>query len=257
MKRFLPLLRKINSRLNLPQPLKSRVMLEISGDIEELFEYYLTKGYSEADAEKNTLDKFSISDESLAELVNLHTSYYKRWLNRLSENTRTTWEKALLLMVMLIVLFTFINSFYAAPFFQNTSQFTYPVLALFFITFGAGLAKFYQFYIVKEHNTKQIRAGLDLVLYLTLLTLFVGSFGYFAEQYLSSSTGILSGEYFFLGLLTNAESLAHSVDWMIRSTSLMMTTLGVTSTTLLIWFFLTNKAGSIEEAEVSVLLENQ
>ncbi|GJQ64632.1 MAG: hypothetical protein SCALA702_36850 [Melioribacteraceae bacterium] len=256
MNRFMPLLREINSRLALPQPLKSRVILEISGDIEDTFDYYINKGFTESDAEKKTLDKFSLSEESLAELINLHTSQYKSWLNNLSENTRAIWEKTLLSLVMMIVLVSFYTSINSAPFFQNTSYFTYPVLALFFITIGAGLIKFYQFYVVKKHETQKLRTGLNLVLYLTLVTFFTGVFGYFAEQYLSSGAGILSGEYFFLGLLTNAESLAQSVDWMIRSTSLMMTTLGVSLTTLLIWFFLTNKAGSIEEAEVSILLEN-
>ena len=122
----MPLLREINSRLDIPQPLKSRVILEISGDIEDTFDYYINKGFTESDAEKITLDKFSLSEESLAELINLHTSQYKSWLNNLSENTRAIWEKTLLSLVMMIVLVSFYTSINSAPFFQNTSYLLLP-----------------------------------------------------------------------------------------------------------------------------------
>ena len=43
---FTAALRRIDSRLHLPQPARSRVILELAGDLEELYRHYRATGLS-------------------------------------------------------------------------------------------------------------------------------------------------------------------------------------------------------------------
>ena len=49
---FVSLLKKINNKLDLPQNTKSKIILEIAADLEDLSNYYLTQGLSENEAKK-------------------------------------------------------------------------------------------------------------------------------------------------------------------------------------------------------------
>ena len=45
MKQFTALLKSINERLDLPQPTKSRIILEIAADLDDLYQLYLKKDH--------------------------------------------------------------------------------------------------------------------------------------------------------------------------------------------------------------------
>ncbi len=54
MKQFESQLKKINNKLDLPQPVKSRIVLEIAADMEDTFNFYFDKGMNEKDALQKT-----------------------------------------------------------------------------------------------------------------------------------------------------------------------------------------------------------
>ncbi len=257
MNKFTYLLEKINNKLELPQPLKSRVLLEIYGDIEEIYNAYIQRGLSEEDAKNNTIDKFSLSDAALEELVQIHSTPYKRWFDKLSQRAKTKWEQLLLALIFLIVLLSFIQVTISTTFFASASKFIYPILLTLFVATILYLIKVYQFFIKKDHNIRKLRNGLDKLLYLCIASLFFGIAGYFGEIYLSSGTVQFLGPYFIISLLTDSSSLQLSVEWMMRSSAMLMTCCGSIMIILLYWFSLTNKAGKIEESEALILLENK
>jgi hypothetical protein len=47
MTRFSDTLRALNERLDLPQPVRSRILLEIAGDLEDLEQHFLDSGLSQ------------------------------------------------------------------------------------------------------------------------------------------------------------------------------------------------------------------
>ena len=55
MRRFGPILARLNERLVLPQPLKYRVLNEIAADLEDTFETYVSQGLGENEAEQKAL----------------------------------------------------------------------------------------------------------------------------------------------------------------------------------------------------------
>ena len=58
MTRFAPLLKSINDRLDLPQPTKSRIILEIAADLEDLYQFYQNQGMNESEAAQKAEEKF-------------------------------------------------------------------------------------------------------------------------------------------------------------------------------------------------------
>ncbi|MFH1754248.1 MAG: hypothetical protein ABIA59_00965 [Candidatus Latescibacterota bacterium] len=50
MSRFEGLLKQINGKLDLPQPTKSRILLEIASDLDDMYRVFIQQGMSEQDA---------------------------------------------------------------------------------------------------------------------------------------------------------------------------------------------------------------
>jgi len=101
--RFATTLSQTSRRLNLPQHIKTRVVLELAADLEDLFEHYSAQGLSEEDATARALEATALSDEAIARLVEVHTSPTGRLVERLAERTRTPWERLMLLLIALFV----------------------------------------------------------------------------------------------------------------------------------------------------------
>ncbi len=255
MKKFTNLLTEINNKLDLPQPLKSRVLLEVSGDIQEMYAAYIERGLSEEEAELKTKDKFSFTEDTIDDLIQIHSTPYRRWFNKLSQRAQSTWEQLLLALIFALVLFSFAQVITSTPFFTSASKFVYPILLTLLFVTVLFVTKFYQLYLKKDHNVKKVRSGLDWMLYFCGASLFFGMTGYFGEMYLSSGSVQFLGPYFIISLLTDSNTLHYSVEWMMRSSAMLMTCCTSVLITLLFWFILINKASKIEEAEASILLE--
>lgn len=255
MKKFTNLLTEINHNLDLPQPLKSRVLLEIAGDIEEMYMAYIERGLSEDEAELKTKDKFNFTKDTIDELTQIHSTPYKRWFNKLSQRAQATWEQILFALIIVLVLLSFAQIITSTPFFTSASKFVYPILLTLLFASALFVIKFYQLYIKRDHDIKKLRSWLDWVLYSCGAIIFFGIAGYFGEMYMSSGNVQFLGPYFIISLLTGSESLHLSVEWMMRSSAMLMTCCVSVMITLLFWFILINKAGKIEEAEASILLE--
>ena len=72
MKKFTLFLKSINERLSLPQPLKSQILLEVAGDLEDVYEFYKNKGLNEQEAMQKAEEKLDLTDEALSELIRVH-----------------------------------------------------------------------------------------------------------------------------------------------------------------------------------------
>ena len=255
MKRFTILLTEINEKLKLPQPQKSRIIWEIADDIEETFKAYIKRGLSEQEAESKTKDKFALSETAIIELTQIHLSPYRRWLDKLSQHSQSRWERFLLLIIFVLVLLSFAKVVYSTLFFENASYFIYPIITVLLFATILFIVKLYKLYVKKDHDIKNLRKGLDWILYFCGAVLFFGITGYFGELYLSSQSVNYLGPFFFLSFLSDSPSFHLSVEWLVRNSSMMMTCCGSAMITLLYWFMLINKAGKIEQAEASILLD--
>lgn len=104
VRRFVPALRRISSELNLPEPTKSRLLLEMASDLEALYEHYRARGVDEEEAVRRTEEKILASPEVLQHLIAVHTRGYQRWLSHAAGRMRLGFELLLFTLGVLPML---------------------------------------------------------------------------------------------------------------------------------------------------------
>lgn len=102
MERFGRVLRRVDRRLEAPEPERSRILTELAGDLEDLYRAYRERGLEEAEAIREAEKWLSPSAEALASLRSLHLPAFERLLDRLSGTTRGRVELGLVTLVSLM-----------------------------------------------------------------------------------------------------------------------------------------------------------
>lgn len=261
MNRFASVLTKINQKISLPQPEKSRILLEIAGDLNDLYEAYLQQGFNEKEAKQKAELKFDLDEDALNELVQIHKSGYNKFLDKLSKQAQMRWERLGSLIVLMAFFIPSAYSIVLTDFFTNASFFTWLILSFAGCNIILFLIKFYILYIKKDHHSVKLYFGLNAILYLGVLSLLITLYGYFVELYSLSGNAVLFGMNPFLLMILNtskpqhAEILNSTTLWLIRNSAMVMTGMLVAIVSGLMWYLLKNKVTRIEIAESSFLLK--
>ncbi len=95
-------LRELAERLDLPQPMRSRILLELSADLTDLAAALRAEGATEEEARRRAVEVLFPSGAALAELERLHRPLYRRLVDRFSEPARHGVERSLLAIAVLI-----------------------------------------------------------------------------------------------------------------------------------------------------------
>ena len=82
MNRFATVLQRMSCRLTVSQPLKSRILLEMAGDLEELYTHYRSQGLGEQDAVRKAEEKIEAGDETIKLLTYMNDTSVKRFMRR-------------------------------------------------------------------------------------------------------------------------------------------------------------------------------
>jgi hypothetical protein len=245
MTRFADILKSTSERLDLPQPTKSNVLLELAADLEDLFTLYREQGHDEAESARMVEERFKVSDDVLVQLVRVHRSGFQRWIERFSDRTRTIWERALLLLIVLFSLGAAGMQLAGTTLIRDTSRFIWPLVFLAALALAVTLAKIYKLYIKKDHHVRRLRDGLPALLFLALASLFVGWFGVIWDLYAAMSVAVTS----------NVHPAIPFSQWIFESTATMIVAVFIAIITALAWFLILNKVLRVERAEASLLLE--
>lgn len=94
MERFAPVLRRVDRELEVRDPERSRILLELAGDLEELYRAYRGRGCSEEEARRRAEAWLAPDEASLGGLRRLHTPLAGRLLDSLSDVARSRLETA-------------------------------------------------------------------------------------------------------------------------------------------------------------------
>ncbi len=244
MNRFAHLLHRIDARLDLPQPTRGRIILEIAADMEDYFDVLQARGVGEADAIHRVEERFSVSEESIAELVAIHQPAFRRFADSLSARARTRFEQILLVALLLSMVAAGGPLLVRAEMIRQANVFVWPILV---IGAAAGLivvAKFYQLFVKKDHRIRILRTGLPLLLLCAGGSLLIGGFG------------------FAVGLFRVLEKLAidleglwlYVVEWLLAAAPVALLGMLVAMATALFWLMLIHAVERIEQMEVATLL---
>jgi hypothetical protein len=238
-------LSKISGRLSLPQPVKSRVVLELAADLEDLFEHFTAEGLPEDEAMTRAVERVQLSDEALARLIQVHGSPVSRLLERMSERTRTLWERLMLFLIALFLVAVIGREMLSASFFSDASRFLWPVAVLAMTGLVVALWKVYGLFLKHDHRVRRLRAGLGTLLALTVLTVLGTLFGVLVEMHQAA-----------LSVDNTARSLAtESIMCVARIAPMIVFSLAAAVVLAVAWFALSSRVGRIEQAEASMLLD--
>jgi hypothetical protein len=93
-------LRRLEAELVLPEPVRTRALLEIGSDLEEAYYAYRGRGLSDAEAAERAAALLGVNAATAGELSRVHMPRYAAWLSRLAQRPRR-WESVLLTLVTL------------------------------------------------------------------------------------------------------------------------------------------------------------
>jgi hypothetical protein len=247
MNRFREILIRTSERIELPQPVKSRIILEIAADLDDVFEECLARGMSEEEAELRAVELCDLSDEALADLVRVHETPLRRFLGSISEQARTRWEKALLVILIMFIAAYSGREILTARIFATAGPFVWPVVTVAFYALIMTLVNFYRLHIRKDHDPRRLRSGPVGVLaagVVCLLTGFAGSSVdfYRAAQSIAADTAGAAG---------------YIIGWGLSSSALMIVALLAAIAAAVAWFILDGMVRRIEAAETAWLYESE
>ncbi len=245
MNRFRDLLREIFVKLDLPQPEKSRILIEIASDLEDAYRYYLERGHADEEAARMAMERFSLSDEALAELAKIHQSTFRRFLGRLSEQAQSRWERLLLAVIVIVVAGLAARTTLTADIYRHAGAFVWPELGAAVVAFAIFVVEAYRLCLKKSYDAARLREGPGMILALGGLALLAGLGGSLAEFH--RAAGAVASDSNLL--------LPSLVEWGIRTSAVM--TIGILSAMAagLAWFLLMGRVREIEAAEAAALIE--
>jgi hypothetical protein len=245
MNRFAPLIRATSQRLDLPHPAKARLLVEMAADLQDVFEHCLARGASEDEAHAMACERFDLSDEALHRLVEVHASPVRRLLERLSERTRSRWERAMLVLLTAFVTLMTLEVTMISDFFLEASPLVWPVVALGVVALAIALTKIYTLLIKRDHDPRRARRGLPSLLGIAVLCPVLGCYTLVVELLLLAMAISDTPERAFTGV----------VMVMLRIAPVMITSLLVACGTAVLWFVLLRIVTRLEDTEARALVE--
>lgn len=241
---FADVLMPLSARLPLPQPARSRILLEIAADLEDLYQHYRSSGLSQAEARSKAIEACDLSDQALAELVQLHTSTFRKLLDRLSAQAQTRWERALLVLIALVVAGAALNVLLREPLISDAGWMAWPPLLCAATALLFGLAKSYHIFVKQDHAPRRARRGVDAVAVLAIAQCLLGFLGVYVGLYLAA--------WRIAGDVRNA--FLYLFNWLLSGSALLSTSLSGALITAVIWFVLARRVALIADAEAMQLL---
>ncbi len=248
MNRFAHVLQRARDRLQVPEPSRSRILLEMSADLEDSYQYFLDQGYEEADAVRRAEEAFGTSEDALEHLVRIHQNCVGGLVDRVSSQVGSVWEKVLLLVILVFEVWLAIKVLLDRSFFVYVSPFLWPILAVALAAFLFSVSKLYQIFASSGRDVRRLRTGLGTMLFLggMSLSLSVCGFLFHLQRFLRFSSG------------QELEALwMNFAGWIIGVSSMMTVGLLTVIFTGLVWFVLTSLVARTERSEIESLLSQR
>jgi hypothetical protein len=245
MSRFAERLREISEKLDLPQPEKSHIRLEIASDLDDMYRFFREEGLGEEAAAKRAEERLDLSDEALRELVEIHESGMRKLLDRISEQARSRWERVLLAMAVIVIAAYSGRQILSAQLYTQASRFVWPILLFALAALVITIWQIYKLYIKKDHDIRTLGVGLPWLIAAGASSLLTGLLGMMYEFHRSVRMAVAEAD----------RSLVFLVECALRCSAMMMVGLVTAIAIGIVWFILMNKVRSIEIAEAAWLIE--
>ena len=258
MNPFKPLLININNKLELPQPTKSRIILEISADLNDAYQSFKRQGMDEQEAVDAAREKFNLDKQAIKDLIQVHQTSFQRWLDHLSTQAQSWWERVILICILTFIIISGGVTIMNVPVVEQAIPDVWVTIVLAIMASAVFLQKLYQIYIKKDHRLSSVKKGLPFLLFISGFSLISCMWGYYWQLYQFKDYGhILETKMIYLLHTTDSTFpmvFQELINWMIESSTFVMIGMIAAILFALMWYFLIIKISKIEEAEATILL---
>lgn len=159
---------------SLPLPRRTRLIHELSSDLDGLTEVLVARGVPRSEARARARETVLPDASTLAEIERLSLPFYRRLTLHADPAHVRRLERLALVLASLFILVVEASALLRAGLLDDPSAFLWPVLVLGALTVASVLAKGFQLWVKGHH--RRPRSGLGLVGALAGLT-FVTAFG--------------------------------------------------------------------------------
>lgn len=243
MSRFAGVLRQVSDGLELPQPTKSRILLEMAGDLEDLYRHYRRLGLEEQEAVRRAEEAFGASEEAIKRLARVHLSG-GHFADRVTGQVSALWEKVLLFLWALAAVGIAGRVAASERLFRIVSPFVWVVLALATVALAIGLWKLWEL-LRRPAELERLRTGLGTLLFVAAASMAVSICGLFYHL-----------RWFAFASYQGAPEAVFQLagNWLLAVSSLMI--LGLLTAILagLAWFVLASLVARLENRRAEALL---
>lgn len=182
-------LRSVAERIReLPHPARTRILLELAGDVEALSADLRRCGVPAEEAALRAAERVVPSDTALDALVRLHRPLYRRLTAPVPESALRRWERAFLLVVTTSILVVGLMLLSGQGLLSAPSPFLWPVLGLAVGVIGAVLWQGFQLFVRREHRPDTLGRGLATLPALSATVLLVAGAGTVTELWTLAAT---------------------------------------------------------------------
>lgn len=235
-------LRRLAEEFDLPEPIRSRALLELRSDLEDMAAVLESRGVEPEEAGRRALEALLPTGATVAEWRAVHRPLYQRLVDRFSVRGRHRLERLLLAVLAAIYVVGGLAMLSTFDLLADPSGFLWPVLALSGLIVLVGGGVLFQLFVAGARG-KALRRTLGLQLGLGAATLGLG----------------------FAGVATDLYGLAgrirvdptHQVDellaWLRRDTALFSVALLAASVAGLVWLVAAIRVAGTEQAEAAAL----
>jgi hypothetical protein len=234
-----------DARLTVPEPARSRILLEIAADMEGLYGEYVDRGLTEEDAEAAVMDHFDLSDEVLRELVRVHDKPLERSLETLSGQVRGPWSSFLLVLFALFVIVGSGALLFKGQVYRDASGLVWIVIPILVVGLAMAARRTWGLLRAGEEWGPNLGSGLGRLLGLSILILGVTAGGLWLELYLSAlHIRAVPGD-----------TLIHLVGWLQMASATLVIALSSALVLGFFWFFLDSQVRRRELQAAANLLQ--
>lgn len=241
-RKFVPALRRISAELVLPEPARSRVLLEMAADLEALYEHFRAMGLPEDEALERAGERLLASSEAIDGLVRLHTTAYQRLVSHAVSAVRSGFDLLLFVagVLPLLVMSVFVVLEYSLALSGGPMRWT--MLVLGGAVAGLATRKAHQILIIGERAPGRLNRGVPILLLLAAVTPVVGCIG-FLVSIASIPNGLARGGAPLVVLAPVVEAGS------VFASSIL---LGMAAA--VVWYVIVKRVARIEKEESALLL---
>lgn len=241
---FTPELRSVAERLDVPQPMRSRILLELGADLEDMRDRLVAQGLPAPEARRRAVAALVPADEPLGELTLHHRPPYLRLLGGLADPTRHRLERVGLLVGVLLLALPCVALLGDLALLVDPAPATPPLLGLGIALLGLVLWKTFQVHVRRDHRPRRLRRGLGWLPAIATAAVVIGLGGAAVDLY------VVAGQVEAGAIDPTSLLLA----WLRRDMAMASLGLVVGALAIAAWIWLSTAVARVEQAEADVLL---